>query len=1085
MLRPRLRTLFFLLFGLFLTFAARAQESNPAPTPDISREAVVVEKNDTDIRFENDGTGERTQSGRIHVLSDTGVRQFGILTFNYQSAFESVDIDYVRVLKPDGTIVSTPLNNIQDMPSNITQQAPFYSDLHEKHIAVKALSAGDTIELQVHWHVTKALAPGQFWYAYNFDDDTIALEEQLRINVPAGRAIKWKSKDLTPTVEEKDGRKILTWKSKNLARKTPAAKEVDDEKQVYQAARGQLAPPDVELSSFQSWDELGRWYGSLQTDRVQPTSEIQQKAAELTKGLTTDDAKIQAIYRYVSEQFRYIGVAFGIGRYQPHFAAEVLDNQYGDCKDKHTLLASLLQAAGFTAYPALISTSRSMDLDVPSPAQFDHVISVVPQGNNFLWMDTTAEIAPAGMLVPKLRDKLVLIVWSNKPPAFVRTAADSPVPNDETFSVEGTLNDAGVVDAHMEEQAHGDNELVMRAIFRRVSEAEWNQLVQNISYGLGFGGTVSDVVATQPDALDVPFDLKYNYHRIDYSDWEHHQITLPYPPMGLPPLKADQTELAAPIWLGSRGEFKHVASLTIPKNYSVKLPADVQLKTAFAEYYSTYSIKDNVIHGERRLVIKEHEVPVPEFLQYKNFTKAIGEDLNKYIQFTPSGSAGVNPANPWESVGAQMQALPNSDNPAVRSAEQRASSAAMSQNMPALIAALNDEVAADPKYTRAWISLGEIYLSTGRQDEGLEALRKAADSAPELAFPSKMLAYGLMRTHKTDAAIETWQRIQKISPDDQDVANNLGMLFMQQKRYTDAIPIFEAAIKRNPNDAVPLTQLGFAYLRAGTPDKGLALLQSALKLRSDSVMENDIAYDLAQANVALPQALEYSQKSVQEEEQGSQKIKLENLQSDDLSHTPKLGSFWDTLGWIYFRMGSMEKAEGYLRAAFELTQSATVADHLGQVYEQEHKSASAIKMYRIALLLSHNSDEIQQHLDHLTHTHSKSDTKNGPYVPSDRYNLQDTLNDLWTVRLPRIVSGEANAEFFVLLAPGGKTQGVRFVSGAEQLKKADKTLSMVNFKAFFPPESHALLLRRGILACYKETGCSFTELSPSLVRSVN
>ncbi len=52
-----------------------------------------------------------------------------------------------------------------------------------------------------------------------------------------------------------------------------------------------------------------------------------------------------------------IGIAFGIGRYQPHAADDVLTNNYGDCKDKQTLLASLLQASGITLYPALVNSS--------------------------------------------------------------------------------------------------------------------------------------------------------------------------------------------------------------------------------------------------------------------------------------------------------------------------------------------------------------------------------------------------------------------------------------------------------------------------------------------------------------------------------------------------------------------------------------------------------------------------------------------------------------------------------------------------------------------------------------------------------
>ena len=63
----------------------------------------------------------------------------------------------------------------------------------------------------------------------------------------------------------------------------------------------------------------------------------------------------------------YVGVAFGVGRYQPHAASEVLTNQYGDCKDKHTLLASLLAAAGIKAYPVLVNSSHRIDPAVPSP----------------------------------------------------------------------------------------------------------------------------------------------------------------------------------------------------------------------------------------------------------------------------------------------------------------------------------------------------------------------------------------------------------------------------------------------------------------------------------------------------------------------------------------------------------------------------------------------------------------------------------------------------------------------------------------------------------------------------------------------
>ena len=56
---------------------------------------------------------------------------------------------------------------------------------------------------------------------------------------------------------------------------------------------------------------------------------------------------------------------------------EVFGNQYGDCKDKHTLLSAMLIAAGLRASPAMMNSARKIDPDVPSPGQFDHVITAV------------------------------------------------------------------------------------------------------------------------------------------------------------------------------------------------------------------------------------------------------------------------------------------------------------------------------------------------------------------------------------------------------------------------------------------------------------------------------------------------------------------------------------------------------------------------------------------------------------------------------------------------------------------------------------------------------------------------------------
>ena len=104
--------------------------------------------------------------------------------------------------------------------------------------------------------------------------------------------------------------------------------------------------PDVQLTTFGSWEEVGRWYAGLEKERRAPSKEVRTKAEELTKGLTSNLEKTEALYDFVAKNFRYVSLSLGLARYQPQAAADVLHNQYGDCKDKNTLLAALLEAEG-------------------------------------------------------------------------------------------------------------------------------------------------------------------------------------------------------------------------------------------------------------------------------------------------------------------------------------------------------------------------------------------------------------------------------------------------------------------------------------------------------------------------------------------------------------------------------------------------------------------------------------------------------------------------------------------------------------------------------------------------------------------
>src|SRR5215470_4842478 len=378
--------------------APQSPEQQKAPKPtggdatastgsskDYSQEAFVIEQVRSRLRFESDGTGRKETIARVRVQSESGVEQWGQVVIGYSSANERVEIPYVRVLKKDGSVVTAPADSVQDLSAPVAREAPVYTDYRQKHITVPGLRPGEVLEYDVATVIHTPLAPNQFWTEYDFDKNNITLDEQLEVNIPKDRTIKLKNKPgFEPKITEENGRRIYRWTSSHLEREDDD-KNKDKDKKKRKKKKQDDDVPAVQLTTFGSWEEVGKWYAGLDHDRRQPTADIRAKAQELTKGSATDLDKVEALYDYVAKNFRYVSLSLGLGRYQPHAAADVLHNQYGDCKDKHTLLASMLEAEGMHASSVLINSSRKLDPDIPSPSQFDHVITLLPMGKEEVW----------------------------------------------------------------------------------------------------------------------------------------------------------------------------------------------------------------------------------------------------------------------------------------------------------------------------------------------------------------------------------------------------------------------------------------------------------------------------------------------------------------------------------------------------------------------------------------------------------------------------------------------------------------------------------------------------------------------------
>jgi Tfp pilus assembly protein PilF/ubiquitin-protein ligase len=433
------------------------------------------------------------------------------------------------------------------------------------------------------------------------------------------------------------------------------------------------------------------------------------------------------------------------------------------------------------------------------------------------------------------------------------------------------------------------------------------------------------------------------------------------------------------------------------------------------------------------------------------------------------------PAERRNQVRDSVMQLPASANPEALRAEEDARKSMSTKDTASAIPSLKNAVSLDPGFSRAWIELGWMYSATGDKTLALSSYQKAVDADPSQVVPYKILAYEYMVLAKRDEAIATWKKLQVIAPGDPDIAPNLGGLYVTQKRYPEAEAVFESAAQASPSDAFAQVRLGMVRLRSHKTALGMQAMHKALQLDSGSEMLNDVGYEMAEAGTNLAEALDYSLRSVKEVEEQSQKIDFQNIQPADLQLPLTITSYWDTLGWIYFKMGDLARAETYLTPAWQLQQSGVVGDHLGQLYERQKKLSAALHMYKLALEANPRLEETPSRIRNLAHAS----------LPEKQMDAREELSSMRTVRLPDIIKTDANADFDVLLAVSGKIEKANFLHGSDVLCSAGKTLENAGFEEPFPPTSRARLLRKGILSCSSYTGCNFVFYPLSVAARTN
>ena len=1095
-----------LLQAILLRPAATQQKPSGTPekaapqTPDFSKEPVVYEQIRGQIRYENDASGKTEIYARIRVQSYSGVQKVGQLVFNYDSANASLEVKSIRVTKPDGRVITAGSEAIQDMSSPVAESAPTYTDLRQKHVVVPNLSPGDILEYEtVTTH--QPLTPGKIWQAWDFVGENICLDEQVSISVPNKFSIKTSTTGaIAPEMKSDGARTVWTWKTSHLTHMErplaipPVGKKFPDVKTLL---RTPYAPHSrhASITSFANWREVSDWYAGLEKDRREPDAAVRAKSAELTANAHSDLEKTRAIYEYVARNIRYVSLSFGVGRYQPHAAADVLAHQYGDCKDKATLLESMLQSIGIKAYPVLLQSAGYME-EVYSPREFDHAITYLVLDGKELWLDSTLGVAPFAYLLPNVRGKRALVVSPEKGSELQTIPNDLPTPATYRFGLEGSIDAGRKLDAKMTFETRGDWEVLLRLGLTQMSMAQLQTAMESGMKQSEKGNefNLSELDASDPYETSSPLRIQLRMTGVVPDNNEKNEngeknpsgaSPNPFSPKSLDefialflpaPVGTYASTLGDPSELAVHIQFKFDEKLSEKISAKVKTQkvAPVRLNQDFAEYEQSWGWEPPVLSGDWRFITKMHTVPGDRSAEYSAFRSAVRTQMAEiaYATGVPR-PAGVSA----DEVTRYSEAL-------------RDINSGKKSEGKAILEALLKE---DPKYQDAWRSLGKLEASQHDWVRSREAYEKLAELAPKDYSAYDGIIESYENAYDYDQALSIAKKEVAAVPDEADGHTQLGWIYLQTEKYSLAVPEYETAAKILPNSPRIQVLLGRAYAGSKQLGKAAAAFDHANELDPGLLTLNDTAYYASEFGLDLDLAEQRAKKAVTGVEKQLNGVDLADVRPSTFTLLSRTAAYWDTLGWVKYKRGDLTGAERYLRSATDLTDALTIQMHMGRIEESLRHKEKAIHFYLTAL--------------ETTQVQSVSFGKEGKMVPQparpispderearirltalagSKEKVEELLKEAsynrnWkrTVAVPFTESKELREQLVVILSPGPKIASSAILPDSKQ---QSKLLSRFGDKVppqTFPNENIARIPRVANIRCLTNPAqCEF-ELLPT------
>lgn len=490
--------------------AAKLARASGGTVPRMNDEETLLK--DESVRL--DAHGGSTEIVRVvwRILSDDPHQT---ITWTWSPWRQDKPQVRARVVSAEGT--ETRLDPAAVIESAVAVDDLQISDVHQLQIPLPSARRGAVVELEVTTTSTRDVleGAGREWSTPLWTVSPVR-KRRCHVEAPEGVPLQVRAVGVDPPpVRVEGGVQRVDLDVGELPFRPYQMTQVDERRQ----------SPRLGWSTAASWNDVAVRYGKL----IQPVlaEKAELKHVRIPPKATTVQ-KVQAVARAMRDRLRYTAVHLGDGAVVPTRPSVVQQRGYGDCKDLAVLMASALREAGVECSVALTVADGDVPRDdLPGIESFDHMVVVVKNGNERLWVDATAPEYPVGSIPAAWRDQRALIIEPT-----TQGLVDTPSA-DETRGAFRVIYDLrpgsfGFGDATVTSSAADAAEGMFRSTLQRCDETEARKLIQGDLQPL-FGDAPHETHLAGCLPGDGPVVITADYKAAKSLDTTDQQISISLP----------------------------------------------------------------------------------------------------------------------------------------------------------------------------------------------------------------------------------------------------------------------------------------------------------------------------------------------------------------------------------------------------------------------------------------------------------------------------------------------------------------------------------------------------------------------------